>query len=152
MSLSKKRIVFLLVMLLAGSLFTVIYLAVTGNGVQKFTDVVIEYTAIFASNKSAERNLVFYLIFAGIAAYGVYFFCSCKKQGGGMLETEVDSVERSNIWICIFGGMAGISYFVFANINAVLIVSLIVVFIVLLIDRTLVLSGFVFYYMNKESI
>ena len=78
MSLSKKRIVFLLVMLLAGSLFTVIYLAVTGNGVQKFTDVVIEYTAIFASNKSAERNLVFYLIFAGIAAYGVYFFCSCK--------------------------------------------------------------------------
>lgn len=152
MSLSKKRIVFLLVMLLAGSLFTVIYLAVTGNGVQKFTDVVIEYTAIFASNKSAERNLVFYLIFAGIAAYGVYFFCSCKKQGGGMLETEVDSVERSNIWICIFGGMAGISYFVFANINAVLVVSLIVVFIVLLIDRTLVLSGFVFYFMNIYAV
>lgn len=152
MSLSKKRIVFLLVMLLAGSLFTVIYLAVTGNGVQKFTDVVIEYTAIFASNKSAERNLVFYLIFAGIAAYGVYFFCSCKKQGGGVLEISEKHTEAGKLWICMFGSMAGISYFVFSNINAVLMLSLMVVLAALLIDQTLVLPGFVFYYMSIYAI
>ncbi|MDE7313229.1 MAG: hypothetical protein K2N87_16680 [Eubacterium sp.] len=152
MSLSKKRIVFLLALLLAGSLFAVAYLAVTGNGVQKFTDVVIEYTAIFASNKSAERNLVFFLTFTGIVAYGVYYFCSCKNQEGEVLETEVESIECGNLWICIFGVMAGISYFVFANINAVLMGSLIVMFFILLIDKTLVLLGVVFYYMSIYAV
>lgn len=152
MSLSKKRIVFLLAMLLAGSLFTVIYLAMTGNGTQEFTDVVIEYTAIFASNKSAERKLVFLLIFVGVPAYGIYFFCSSKKQDNESLAIAQEHTEPGKIWICVFGVMAGVSYFVSANINAVLMGSLIAVFAVLLIDRTLVLPGFVFYYTSIYAI
>lgn len=152
MSLSKKRIVFLLAMILAGSVFTVIYLALTGNGVQEYTDVVIEYTAIFASNKSAERNLVFLLIFAGIAAYSVYFIRSCKRQGDETSVMEAETAEDGKSWICIFGAMAGVSYFVFANSNAVLIVSLLVFFAALLTDRSLVLPGFVFYYIGIYAV
>lgn len=80
MSQSKKRSVFLLAMLAAGSIATLLYLAAAGNAPQKYTDIVIEFTSVFSSNKSAERMLVYLLIFAGVGIYTLYFLCTLKKQ------------------------------------------------------------------------
>ena len=69
----KKRILFLLLMVIGGSLFTLIYLAAMGNTNQVYNDIIVEWTSIYSSNKSAERNLLFLLIFMGIVVYGLFY-------------------------------------------------------------------------------
>lgn len=154
MDISKKRIRFLFAMLLAGSACTVFYLAMAGNNAQVYTDVVIEYTSIFSSNKSAERRLIFLLLFAGIVCYGVYFIRTQFKRGRMQkaLAAKGEGQDDAKMLLCLLGTMAGICYFVSSNTNPTLLASLIVICIVLLADRTLAMHGFVFFYMGTYAI
>ena len=126
MSQSKKRAVFLLVMLAAGSIVTLVYLAATGNAPQKYTDIVIEFTSIFSSNKSAERILVYLLVFAGTGIYTLYFLYTLKKQveelPGPQGEKTCQTLQDSTLKvICLLAALAGVYYVVFARMNLVLL-------------------------------
>lgn len=77
---TKRNALALLIIFVLGSIFTVLYLIKTGNASQTFTDIVLEYTAIFQTNKLVEKNLVYYLIFGGILLYLIYFIISTLRK------------------------------------------------------------------------
>lgn len=122
--MNRKSAVFMLIMILAGSIFTVICLSMTGNGEQIYTDVVIEYTSIFSSNKSAERRLLYLLILFGILFYSIYFFRKIQIYNT-YTEDAKKSAEAKRL-LCLFGTMAGSYYFISENTNPVLMASLLV--------------------------
>ena len=47
--------IFFLVLVLIGIAFVYVWLAKSGNGLEKYTDIVCEYTSIWNSNKSGEN-------------------------------------------------------------------------------------------------
>ena len=75
-------IVFLSILAVLGAVFTIVYLAYTGNQNQVYTDIIFESTSAMGSNKSAEVFLLYFLSFFGIFAYGIYYFLRVynKKQ------------------------------------------------------------------------
>ncbi|WP_428074522.1 hypothetical protein [Candidatus Avelusimicrobium luingense] len=64
---------FLGLMTVAGALFTLIFLAVTGNQPQVYTDIIVEWTSQVLSNKSAEMFLIYFLSLAGLLVYMGYY-------------------------------------------------------------------------------
>ena len=92
-----KRIQAFAILLLLGAIAILIYSALTGNTNQKFTDIVIEYTAMDGSNKSAERSM-FYLF--SIAGALIYCFAFLKGKWGN---TEDAAVKVQGINIILTG-------------------------------------------------
>ena len=72
---------FFFILAAIGCCFTIMYLILTGNANQVYTDIVNEHTAQDASNKSAERNLFYILALAGGLVYTLYFFWCQRKAG-----------------------------------------------------------------------
>ncbi|SFN78313.1 hypothetical protein SAMN04487831_103276 [Pseudobutyrivibrio sp. UC1225] len=70
---SKKRLSFFAGMMFLGAILILVYSALTGNDNQKFTDIVVEFTAMDGSNKSAERTMFYLFSFFGAFIYGLYF-------------------------------------------------------------------------------
>lgn len=71
--ISKKRLSFFAGMMFLGAILILVYSALTGNNNQKFTDIVVEFTAMDGSNKSAERTMFYLFSFFGTFIYGLYF-------------------------------------------------------------------------------
>ena len=78
LSAEKARCVFFLLMMLGMSVFIIVYISITGNMDQVYTDVVSETISTFSSNKSAEINLLYIVIFLGMALYGLFFLHTKK--------------------------------------------------------------------------
>lgn len=155
MSQSKKRAVFFLTMLAAGSIVILVYLAMTGNAPQKYTDIVIEFTSVFSSNKSAERSLVYLLVFAGAGIYTLYFMYTLKtKKGLPEPEDTQAGTDRGGVQeyagtaVCLLAALAGLYYLVFAQVNPILFGALLVMLAAAAVDRTLIVHGLVFYYVG----
>lgn len=144
--LNKKSMVWIFAWVLAGCIGTVVWLATTGNDAQIYTDAVIEYTAIFSSNKSAERWLIYVLIFSGIFLISIYLFLRYKSLSSDLCETGKKGDAK--MLICMFGVMAGSYYFIHANTNSVLTVSLLIFLFSFVIEKSLVVPIFVFFYIN----
>ena len=68
-----KRLILFITMLVLGAAAMLAYTALTGNTNQKFTDVVIEFTAMDGCNKSAERSLFYIFAIVGALIYGLIF-------------------------------------------------------------------------------
>lgn len=68
-----KRLILFITMLVLGAVAMLAYTALTGNTNQKFTDIVIEFTAMDGSNKSAERSLFYIFAIVGALIYGLIF-------------------------------------------------------------------------------
>lgn len=68
-----KRLILFITMLVLGAAAMLAYSALTGNTNQKFTDIVIEFTAMDGSNKSAERSLFYIFAIVGALIYGFIF-------------------------------------------------------------------------------
>lgn len=151
MDLYKKRVAFFITMILAGSSFVVFYLIMTGNGIQVYTDVVTGTSAL-SSNKSVERNLVFLLICTGLVIYSIYFICSVRRNDKETIDVDRGGKDDVKILLCYLGSMAGVSYFVSAYVNPILTAFLIIFMVILGVDKTLVMYGFVFYYMGVYAI
>lgn len=144
--MNKKSMAWIIVWILAGSVGTVVYLAMTGNDTQIYTDAVIEYTAIFFCNKSAERRLIYMLVFSGIFVISMYFFLRFKSLSSDLCETG--KKDDAKMLICMFGVMAGSYYFIYANTNSVLTVSLLIFLFTYVMDKSLVVPVFAFFYIN----
>ncbi|MBO6283963.1 MAG: hypothetical protein J6M63_08565, partial [Pseudobutyrivibrio sp.] len=78
-----KRLILFITMLVLGAAAMLAYTALTGNTNQKFTDIVIEFTAMDGSNKSAERSLFYIFAIVGALIYGLIFLLGkwgCAKD------------------------------------------------------------------------
>lgn len=110
-------IAFLGGMTLAGAVFTLIFLAVTGNQPQTFNDIILERTAYALSNKSAEMFLAYFLPLAGLVAYTCYY--------GGKLYRTPDggkSSASSDFSRFMLSAVVGITLFVFLGLCEVNVV------------------------------
>ena len=74
-----KNLIFFLIITVISAVTMLIYAALTGNDNQTFTDVVIEYTSIYGSNKSAERSMFYIFAVLGAVAYaGLFWLGKCQ--------------------------------------------------------------------------
>ena len=71
---------FFLFMLAAGAVLILLYLILTGNAHQVYTDVVNGYTSADGSNKSAERRLIYGLSIAGATVYTIYYLLKHREN------------------------------------------------------------------------
>ena len=139
-----------IIMLLLGSLFVIAYLAVTGNNPETFKDIVIEYTALIGSNKSAERNLFYILSIGGCIFYAIYHFLYLSKANSVPTATS-NSFENSSLFVypfvCFF-----ISYsLIYAQnnwlISTAILLMIILFFSKVLTKRTPISSGIIVFFL-----
>ena len=90
-----KRILTFAILLFLGAIAILTYSTLTGNTNQKFTDLVIEYTAMDGSNKSAERSMFYLFSIVGALVYSFTFFCG---KWGNIVDAAV-KVQGNNIII-----------------------------------------------------
>lgn len=146
-----NRLLFLFAMFVVGAGGILVYLAMTGNTFQKFTDIVIEYTSIHASNKSAERNLFYIFSTVGAVIYTIYYFVT---QGKNIDNTNEGAEKVSNdrliiIALAIFSGMY---YFVYQGSNWLLLAALVVGLGTMWCHRKLVIPSVAFVFVNSYAI
>lgn len=150
-----KRFLFFIAMLAVGSVLILGYMAVTGNSFQKFTDVILEYTSLHASNKSAERNMFFIFSIAGVLIYAAYYFAS---QKGGTISMAADRAAEENgrekehyiiVAILVFAGMY---FFVYRGVLWLLFAAVIVSFISLFRKRISAVSSAAFVFVNAYAL
>lgn len=138
--LINENLFFFLSMVAFGAILILLYLAATGNASQEYTDVVIEFTAMHGSNKSAERNLFYIFSGSGMMAYGVFYFIRQRNQNEGELRGNV--ITKSSVYpILALVILAGIHYFVWSGINWLLVAGLLIAIILLFTDEKIVVPG-----------
>ena len=152
---NKKRIMFLFIMSIVGSIFALIFLAINGNGNQVINDIVVEYTSILQSNKSAERNLLFLLIFAGIIIYLIYYMIE-KKRSSGIEQTVAltfnESNQKSKEFMCALVAIAATSILIYNNNYQIVTISIFYAVILFVIDSELTYAGICLYYLSVYSV
>ena len=151
LSPTKKRILFLFLMVIGGSIFTLVYLAATGNTAQVYSEIIVEWTSIYSSNKSAERNLLFMLIFGGLIIYATfYLFTKREWDDREFISTffRVDNSLKTKEFMCALISISGIYFLVFNNTYSIITASLIYVVIVFIIDKELIYTGICIYYLG----
>ena len=97
---TKKRIITIGIMLFLGAIAILIYTALTGNTNQKFTDIVIEFTASDGSNKSAERSLFYIFSLIGILIYG-FIFLKSKWGANPDIKKELTGIDVIFTGLCV---------------------------------------------------
>lgn len=152
LTIEKKKILCLVIMLILGSVFTLIYLAMNGNTDQVFGDIVNEYTAVFQSNKSAERNLLFGLIFTGILVYAVCFFLTIfkhvyKEKTKAIFEENI-YISRSKEFICALAAMSATCLLIYGNSYQIIVAAFLYAMILYIIDRELIYVGICTYFLG----
>lgn len=154
LSPERKRILFLFIMIIVGSIFTIVYLAATGNTNQVYNDIIVEYTSIFSSNKSAERNLLFGLIFAGIVIYAIYFLITKKKWNvkTTLISTrENESEQKSREFVCALIAMTAIYLIIYGGSYQIIVASLLYTMILYIVDRNLIYTGICTFYIGAYA-
>ena len=141
--------VFIFSLAVIGVVFVYIWLAICGNGLQTYTDIVYEYTAIWNSNKTGERNLVYVLALLGSAAMFVYYsFAHCKGKINSF--KDIANIKEKNIRIIFVSLLVATStiYFVYSATNPFLISALLVSVIAYGIDKENAYDTFIFFITN----
>lgn len=75
---SKRNLLALTLIIIVLSVAMLIYLALTGNGHQVYTDIVQGQLSGMSSNKSNERSLIYIFVLAGMLIYSIYYLFSKK--------------------------------------------------------------------------
>ncbi len=151
LTVEKQTLFFGMGMLIAGALFVIAYLVVTGNRPQIFTDIVNEYTAIHASNKSAERNLFYLIAIAGALAYSAFHFKMQTYASRAVDPKESDKKPEMLLVLAILA-FSVMNFFFYSGANWLLVTSLFLVLILLIYDRKDVIEGTVFLYICSYAV
>ncbi len=72
---------FLILFTVLFSVFLIFFMVFTGNGNQIYNDIVWEYTALTGTNKTPEMFLVYFIPFAGIILYTIFYFLTKWENG-----------------------------------------------------------------------
>lgn len=137
--------------LIAGCLLVIVYLVATGNSTQVFTDVVNEWTAMHASNKSAERNLFYLLSAAGVIVCLVAYFKTAAHAC--RLAEPKEAVKKPETLLAVaIVAFSAMYYFFYSGTNWLLATSLFLLLILFLYDTEGVIPGTVFFYVCSYAI
>lgn len=155
MEIDKKRIKFLVLLTLLGSIFTIFYMIFTGNGHEVYNDIIIEWTAMTSSNKSAEMFLVYILTFGGLFTYFIYYLVSarCDKRIPAKVfnSNNAEKFLPKLILITISFIVAWQSV-IYWPVNWFLIVMLLYTILVFSVDKKLMLSSLIFFFTTFYSV
>ena len=155
---SKSRdISALVVITLLMSVVVICTLALYGNSSQVFTDVVIEYTAEHQSNKSLEMNLLYGINFGGMLLYAGYYYLQSKKgrtccTGYKNMSPVDEGTVIGMICACALVCIALTRFLVYESIFTLAIGAVLYIVLCFLIDKTLVGTGFVTYFMTTYAV
>lgn len=128
--------IFLSGMVMIGILFVYCWLAYFGNGLECYTDIVMEFTSIWNSNKSAERNLVYALALLGTGAIFAYYSIYKNPEKIPPLQKSENEDDRSaKILITALTIAISTYYFVYVGTNPILLSMLILTFTTYVIDK-----------------
>lgn len=146
---ARRRTLIFLSLVAFGSVFTLFFLAFQGNRDQTYHDILIEFTAIFSSNKSAEQNLLYLLAAGGAFLYTLYFLWSKKKYKDvfiiGRSAADDQTVGKYFLWGTAV--LVGVYYLAYYQIDPVWLTALIFGVILYGLDPGLVLSGLCFFFL-----
>lgn len=147
--MKKYNLIYALSFTLLAAVFIVLFLAATGNSLEKYYDIVIEKLAFYAGNKSNEISMVYYGIFAGIISYSFfYFFLRFKsKNYNEILELNYErESDISGIAIVIFGTIFLYQAVIMQKISCVLLFALLLGFICTILKKSDIDSAILLYF------
>ena len=122
---AKKRRVFFFSMILIGAALILIYSGLTGNLNEKFTDIVVEFTAEDGSNKSAERTMFYLFSLFGVLAY---FVCFMASRLGHQID-ELKEWKSNRALIAVFAVSAVTNYVFYQTVNWFVIAAMLLTII-----------------------
>lgn len=138
--------VFIAVLALLCTVFTIFYMAMTGNTNQEYNDVIFGWISGVSGNKSAEMFLIFFLCFFCIGAYTLYYYLIKWKNDN----TESLSSEPDIPKIVLFA--VGIITFYHSIIVFKFSLLLLLLFVFSLIqykrDKENMINGIIFFFIN----
>ena len=133
-------------LVLIGIAFVYVWLAKSGNGLEKYTDIVCEYTSIWNSNKSGERMLAYVLAALGSCAIVAYYVIELKRERIVPLMNIKDNDERIlKIAMIALIVMVTTDFFVYSKKSIFVMVALAVIVLFYVLNKTIALSGTVFF-------
>ncbi len=140
------EILFWLCLVVFGIIFTYVGLALWGNGLQKYTDVVYEYTAFFNSNKSAEIYLTYFLAIIGAGAIFVFYGLRNAALNDSYSENVIPlDDKRINIISVAILTSTVVYYVIWNGTHPFLLTLLILLTIFCIIDKSYAIDGLVFF-------
>lgn len=121
---------------MVGALFVYAWLSYFGNGLEKYTDIVSEYTSAWNSNKSCERALMYILSVLGAGAMTVYYSYGYKK---GYVQPLKEVTPKTNMTLKLLMismiVASATEYIVYSSINPIVYSVLILAVIAYLINK-----------------
>lgn len=141
---------FFFILAAIGCCFTIMYLILTGNANQVYTDIVNEHTAQDASNKSAERNLFYILTLAGGLFYTLYFFW-CQRKAG-LEERESMVSNRTSYLVVMVLALTAAYYLVWQETSPLLLLAMLYLLLLLLRQREWIAAGLTCFFLNAYAI
>ena len=148
--ITKRDLTFLGILSAVAAVFTVVWMALTGNSPQVYKDIVIEWTAVARSNKSAEITLLRLLILLGSAGVFLYEKFLVKKNPAPMTEERSPDTAISLVaWIC---SIVVLKFLFFAQSSNVLLFALCLAGISFIIDRKIVALTLVQYFLSYYAL
>lgn len=149
-SKGKNRLLFLILLIFLGAIFTLIYLALNGNSDQIYTDIIVEWTAIYSSNKSIERVLLFMLIFFGMAAYAIFFLVSKWKWNDDEITTlnSLPGEQKPLDFLCALVAISVVTLLIWNTSYPMIIAAIFYTIIVFVIDAESVCMGISIFYLS----
>ena len=137
---------FILGLIVAGIAFVYLWLSFFGNGLEKYTDIVCEYTSIWNSNKSSERTMVYALAVLGAGAMFIYYSYGCQKGVIQPLKELSNKDDKTLNLVMIAMIVASVTGFVvYSNISPILYSVLILAVITCAIHKKSAYNAIVFF-------
>ena len=123
-------------MIVMGIIIVYLWLARFGNGLEKYTDIVSEFTSSDNSNKSAERNLVYALAIVGSMAITAYYFITARLgQLSSLRRVKSEDNKSIKILITAFVVASATSFVIYTQTNIFLLSFLILAIVSYVIDK-----------------
>lgn len=149
--MAKKNIAVAMILILLGSVFTLVYLAITGNQSQMFTDVVIGDAISVLGNKSGEMRLLYLLSFGGSIIILLFHVLKISKQS---VDGEQSIEQRANIREILvgLGLLFAVPLIIYSRLNLVIGVALVLAVVGAFINRQRLLDSIVFFFLCLYSV
>lgn len=142
--------VFLLILSLFASIFTLIYLVCTGNNYSLINEAMMEMTYSTSLNKSCGINLLYILSFSGVVAYTIfYYFAKYKKNNS---QSEVSKTLLPKITVVILGIVTIITYFIWQYEDYIFTYLFLFSLCIYFVNKENILNGIILFIMNIYSL
>lgn len=144
-----KTFLFWFLFILIAGVFTITYFISNGNKTEEFNDILLGNSASFDGNITFESRLIYFLIFAGSAVVLIHGFLKRKSHSEIQVQNKRNVISDDLMFfLCAICMTAGYSYIINQNIIPQLVVAILLAVIILCIDRSLILSGLVLYFIS----